>query len=108
MSTRTAQEQILAQFKDGKLLVDFRGKPQGNYATGGVTHRFNLLSRVVSVLRLQAEGTPYQLEACEYGTSNAIKIKFYDMSSVSISAAAEIANGLSITGIDIDVTVIGY
>jgi len=108
MSTRQAQEQILAQFQDGKLLVDFRGKPQSNYATGGVAHQFKLLSRVVSVLRLQAEGTPYQLEACEYGTSNAIKIKFYDISSVSVSVPAELANATSITGIDIDITVLGY
>jgi hypothetical protein len=108
MSTRTAQEQILAQFKDGKLLVDFRGYPQGNYTTGGVAHQFKLLSRVVSVLRLQAEGTPYQLEACEYGTSNAIKVKFYDISALSVSAAAELANGVTITGIPIDITVLGY
>jgi len=108
VSTRQAQEQILAQFQDGKLLVDFRGNPQSNYATGGVTHRFNLLSRVIRVLSMQAEGTPYQLEAVEFGTSNAVKIKFYDMSGVSVSAAAELANGATITPITIDCTVIGY
>lgn len=108
MSTRTAQEQIITRFADGKLLVDFRGNPQTNYATGGVTHRFNSLSRVLMVTRLQAEGTPYHLEAAEYGTSNAIKIKFYDMSAMSVSAAAELANGATITPITIDATVIGY
>ncbi len=108
MSTRQAQEQIIAQFTDGKLLVDFRGVPQSNYATGGVTHRFNSLSRVLMVLRLQTEGTPYHLEAVEYGTSNAIKIKFYDMSAMSISAATELANGSTITPITIDATIIGY
>lgn len=106
MSTRQAQEQIIAQFADGKLLVDFRGKPQANYATGGVTHRFNSLSRVLMVTRLQTEGTPYQLEAVEYGTSNAIKIKFYD--SNSSGSRTEMVNATSITGIDIDATVIGY
>lgn len=106
MSTRQAQEQIIAQFVDGKLLVDFRGKPQSNYATGGVTHRFNLLSRVLMVTRLQTEGTPYHLEACEYGTSNAIKIKFYDSNTSGVRT--EMLTGASITGIDIDATVIGY
>lgn len=106
MSTRQAQEQIITQFTDGKLLVDFRGAPQSNYATGGVTHRFNRLARVLMVTRLQTEGTPYQLEAVEYGTSNAILIKFYDSNTSGIRT--EMLNGAVITPINIDVTVIGY
>jgi len=104
VSTRQAQEQILTRFADGKLLVDFRGNPQGNYASGGVTHRFNLLSRVVTVTRLQAEGTPYRLEAVEYGTSNAIKIKIY----TATPSFAEMADAATITPLNIDITVVGY
>lgn len=104
MSTRQAQEQILARFADGKLLVDFRGHPQSNYATGGVTHRFNLLGRVLRVISAQTEGTPYHLEAVEYGTSNAVKIKFYDITN----RFAELATATSITNMNIDLTVIGY
>lgn len=103
LSTRTAQEQIITRFPDGKMIVDYRGNPQGNYTTGGVTHRFNSLSRVLIVTRLQAEGTPYQMEAVEYGTSNAVKIKFYDISSYG----TELSNGVTITPLNIDATVIG-
>lgn len=106
MSTRQAQEQIITRFTDGKLLVDFRGHPQTNYATNGVTHRFNLLSRVIRVLGMQCEGTPYQLEAVEYGTSNAILIKFYDSNTSGIRT--EMLNGAVITPLNIDCTVIGY
>jgi len=104
VSTRQAQEQIITRFADGRLLVDFRGNPQSNYATGGVSHRFNLLSRVITVTRLQAEGTPYHLEAVEYGTSNAIKIKFY----LATPSIAEMADAATITPLTIDVSVIGY
>lgn len=104
MSTRQAQEQVITQFQDGRLLVDYRGNPQSNYATGGVTHRFNRLQRVLIVTRAQVEGTPYRLEAVEYGTSNAILIKFYDISSYT----AELANAATITPLNIDITVVGY
>lgn len=104
MSTRQAQEQIIAQYKDGKLLVDFRGNPQANYATGGVTHRFNLLSRVLMVMRAQVEGTPYTLEAVEYGTSNAIKLRFWQMTGTG----AELDTGATITPLNIDISVVGY
>jgi len=104
VSTRQAQEQIISQFKDGKLLVDFRGNPQANYSTGGVSHRFNLLSRVLIVLRAQVEGTPYTLEAIEYGTSNAIKLRFWGMTG----AGAELADAATITPLTIDVTVVGH
>lgn len=106
MSTRQAQEQIVTRFTDGKLLVDFRGHPQSNYATGGVTHRFNLLSRVLMVQRAQVEGTPYTLEAVEYGTGNAVLIKFYDSNTSGIRN--EMLNAAVITPLNIDVTVVGY
>jgi len=104
VSTRQAQEQILTRFTDGKLLVDFRGNPQSNYASGGVTHRFNLLGRVIRVLNAQVEGTPYSLEAVEYGTSNAIKLKFY----TATPGHAELADAATITPLTLDVSVIGY
>jgi len=108
VSTRQAQEQIITRFTDGKLLVDFRGNPQSNYATlsgtTGLTHRFNLLSRVIRVLNAQVEGTPYILEAAEYGTSNAIKLRFW----TSTPSHAELADGATITPLTIDVSVIGY
>jgi len=104
VSTRQAQEQIIAQFKDGKLLVDFRGPPQANYSTGGVSHRFNLLSRVLMVLRAQVEGTPYTLEAIEYGTSNTIKLRFWQMTG----AGAQLDDAATITPLNIDISVIGY
>lgn len=104
MSTRQAQEQILTQFKDGKLLVDFRGYPQANYSTGGVTHRFNLLSRVIRVLNAQMEGTAVTIEAVEYGTSNAVKLKLYGMTGAGVEAL----DNATITPNVIDVTVIGY
>jgi len=104
VSTRQAQEQIITRFADGKLLVDYRGKPQSDYATGGVAHRFNLLARVIRVLNAQVEGTPYSLEAVEYGTSNAIKLKFY----TSTPGHAELADTTTITPLNIDITVVGY
>jgi len=104
VSTRQAQEQILTRFADGKLLVDFRGAPQANYSTGGVTHRFNLVSRVIRVLDAQVEGTPYMLEAIEYGTSNAIKLRFWQMTG----PGAELDNGAVITPLNIDVSVVAY
>jgi len=94
----------MARFTDGKLLVDFRGNPQSNYATGGVTHRFNLVSRVIRVLNAQVEGTPYMLEAVEYGTSNAIKLRFWQMTG----AGAELDNAATITPLTIDVSAICY
>jgi len=104
VSTRQAQEQIITRFADGKLLVDYRGPPQSNYATGGVTHRFNLLSRVLIVLRAQVEGTPYTLEAIEYGTSNAIKLRFWQMTG----AGCELVDASTITPLNIDISVVGY
>jgi len=104
VSTRQAQEQIIARFTDGKLLVDFRGNPQANYSTGGVTHRFNLLSRVIRVLNAQVEGTPYTLEAIEYGTSNAIKLRFWQMTG----AGCELVDASTITPLNIDISVVGY
>jgi hypothetical protein len=97
-------EEIITRFADGKLIVDYNGNPQSNYATGGVTHRFNKLSRVQKVLFMQVQGTPYRLEATEYGTGNAIKIKMYDISNYT----AELANAATITPLTIDVRVIGY
>jgi hypothetical protein len=97
-------EEIITRFSDGKLIVDYNGNPQSNYATGGVTHRFNKLSRVQKVLFMQVQGTPYRLEATEYGTGNVIKIKMYDISNYT----AELSNGATITPLTIDVRVIGY
>jgi len=104
VSTRPSGEEIITRFTDGKLLVDFRGNPQSNYASGGVTHRFNKLSRVVVVQRMQVEGTAYQMEAVEYGTSNAVKLKIYNVTP----GVAELADAATITPLTIDVTVIGY
>jgi len=97
-------EEIITRFSDGKLIVDYNGHPQSNYATDGVTHRFNKLSRVQKVLFMQVQGTPYRLEATEYGTGNVIKIKMYDISNYT----AELSNGATITPLTIDVRAIGY
>ncbi|MCL6578415.1 MAG: hypothetical protein K6T73_03400 [Candidatus Bathyarchaeota archaeon] len=97
-------EEIVTRFADGKLIVDYCGKPQSNYTTGGVSHRFNKLSRVEKVLFMQVQGTPYRLEAVEYGTGNVIKIKMYDISAYT----EELSSGATITPLTFDIRVIGY